>query len=83
MFLLVENYQIDHSVWSSDRTGIFEQTSCPNSLGCLVIGLGFGASDKAHPLGCGRSASAVAVFFSLLLSPRLVGFREESLVVNP
>lgn len=51
MFLLVENYQIDHSVWSSDRTGIFEQTSCPNSLGCLVIGLGFGASDMALPCG--------------------------------
>ena len=48
MFLLVENYQIDHSVWSSDRTGIFEQTSCPKSLGCHVIGLGFGArSDMA------------------------------------
>lgn len=26
MFLLVENYQTDHSSWSSDRLGIFEKT---------------------------------------------------------
>lgn len=31
MFLLVENYQTDHSSWSSDRLGIFEKHKLPCS----------------------------------------------------
>lgn len=78
MFLLVENYQIDHSVWSSDRTGIFEQTSCPKPLGCQVIRFGWAlAWTWAHLLRCCQPSSAVMVFFSLLLPPMLVAFREE------
>lgn len=60
MFLLVENYQIDYSSWSSDRLGIFEKILALTDPACWDVRLLW-------------SWSWYRFFFSLLLADLVVG----------
>lgn len=71
MFLLVENYQIDYSCWSSERQGIFEETM-PQSPWLFVIEIVFGV------LMDDIASSSRAVWSFHYWSPTLVALREEN-----
>lgn len=66
MFLLVENYQIDYSSWSSDRLGIFEKILALTDPACWDV------RRLWSPLVV-DDWSWYRFFFSLLLADLVVG----------